>query len=194
MTKHGSDKGHGRHNYTPEYHKLFTEKRNKIEKVFEIGIGSQNPLIPCNMGQGGTPSASLRGWKEYFPNATIHGADIDKTILKDEERIKTHYVDQNDPNAIQEMWNKPDLKEITFDIIIDDGQHNHQANITFLKNSLQKLKPDGTYIIEDISIKPETLKEYQQTLDQLPINYQIHQLPHPTNQEDNCIIIITTKR
>jgi len=198
MTKHGSDKGHGRHNYTPEYHKLIGKKRNKIKNVFEIGIGSQNPQIPNNMGQGGTPSASLRGWKEYFPNATIHGADIDKTILKNEEKIQTHYVDQKDAKTIQEMWNHPSLKTKTFDIIVDDGQHTLETNINFLKNSIQKLKPKGTYIIEDINTDPKNIQQFRKALNKLKkthrIKYFIKQIPHPTNQEDNCIIIITTKR
>lgn len=156
MTKNGSDKGHGRHNYTIEYHKLFGKKRNKIKNVFEIGIGSQNPQIPNNMGQGGIPSASLRGWKEYFPNATIHGADIDKTILKNEEKIQTYYVDQKDEKTIQEMWNHPSLKTKTFDIIVDDGQHTLETNINFLKNSIHLKKPKGTYIIEDINTDLKT--------------------------------------
>lgn len=193
MQKHGSDKGQGRHNYTPLYHNLFKNKRTQITDIFELGIGTTNPQIPSNMGPNGTPKASLRGWKEYFPNATIHGADIDTTILKDEEKIQTHYVDLNNPQTIQEMWNQHSLKEQTFDIIIDDGLHNHQANTTFLTNSLKKLKPDGTYIIEDINTNPQNIQQYQNTLNQLPINYRIHQIPHPTNNQDNCTIIITRK-
>ena len=194
MKKHGSDKGQDRHNYTITYHKLFKNKRTQITNIFEIGIGSTNPQIPSSMGPNGTPKASLRGWSEYFPNATIHGADIDETILKNEEKIQTHYVDQNNPTSIQEMWNSPSLQNQTFDIIIDDAQHNHQANITFLNNSLQKLKPDGTYIIEDINTNPQNIQQYQTTLNQNKnINYQIHQIPHPTNNQDNCIITITRK-
>ena len=39
----------------------------------------------------------------YFLNATIYGADVDKKILKNEEKIKTYYVDQTDKNSINEM-------------------------------------------------------------------------------------------
>ena len=39
------------------------------------------------MGSEGVPLASLRAWRDYFKNANIYGADIDKGILKDEERI-----------------------------------------------------------------------------------------------------------
>ena len=40
------------------------------------------------------PGASLRVWNEYFKNATIYGADIDKSTLFEEKKIKTFYVDQ----------------------------------------------------------------------------------------------------
>ena len=49
----------------------------------------------------GKPGASLRVWRDYFPNAIIYGADIDKDILFAEERIKTFYIDQLDPVAIK---------------------------------------------------------------------------------------------
>ena len=35
-------------------------------------------------------------WKEYFSNAEIYGADIDKNVLFFENRIKTYHVDQLD--------------------------------------------------------------------------------------------------
>ena len=38
--------------------------------------------------------------ERLFPNAQIYGADIDKNILKDEERIKTFYVDQTDQKLL----------------------------------------------------------------------------------------------
>ena len=36
------------------------------------------------------------------------------------------------------------------DIIIEDGLHTFEANITFLEESLTQLRPGGIYITEDI--------------------------------------------
>jgi len=195
MTKNGSDKGNGIHNYTIEYFKQFNDQKLEIKNVFELGIGTTNPKIPANMGQGGTPSASLRGWREYFPNATIYGADIDETILKDEERIKTFYVDQRDKISIEEMWNQESLKNITFDLIIDDGEHNSEANISFLTSSLDKLNKNGVYYIEDIHNNHITITKYIKGLDILretiDLNYEIINWPLSKNKSNNCLIKIT---
>jgi hypothetical protein len=55
------------------------------------------------MGRTGTPGASLRAWRDYFPNAEIYGADIDREILFEEERISAFYVNQLSESAILKM-------------------------------------------------------------------------------------------
>jgi bifunctional DNA-binding transcriptional regulator/antitoxin component of YhaV-PrlF toxin-antitoxin module len=93
--------------------------------------------------------ASLRGWRELFPNALVYGADIDRDILFEEERIKTFYCDQLDQGAIQDLWSQPVL-EGGVDVIIDDGLHTFEGNTSFLDGSLSHLRPGGIYVIEDI--------------------------------------------
>jgi hypothetical protein len=111
MEKYGSDKGHVEyqenkyHNYTLYYYSLFSQKRYEHLRIFELGIGTTNKEILCNMGVYGVPGASLRVWKEFFPKAQIFAADIDKTILFTEDRIKTYYCDQESRESIIDMWN-----------------------------------------------------------------------------------------
>src|SRR5713101_8031943 len=88
MSKYGSDKGRV-HRYTAVYSVLFKERYNQALRVFELGMGSNNPDVQSNMGVFGAPGASLRGWRELFPHALVYGADIDRTILLEEDRIKT---------------------------------------------------------------------------------------------------------
>jgi len=154
MCRNKSDKGHtdlkkAWHNYTTFYYSIFKNMQDKELRIFELGIGSNNPNFPCYMGVDARPGASLYGWNEFFYNSKIYGADIDKDILFNTDSIKTFYCDQRDPNIIHNMWNEPELKE-NFDIIIDDGFHNIYANICFFENSIHKLKSKGYYIIEDI--------------------------------------------
>jgi SAM-dependent methyltransferase len=147
MSKYGSDKGS--HNYTPLYSTLFKQRYDQPLRIFELGLGSNNIDQLSNMGIFGVPGASLRGWKRLFPHALVYGADIDRRILFEENRIRTFYCDQLDQSSIHELWSKPDLK-CGADIIIEDGLHTFEANLSFLEGSLDHLRPGGIYITEDI--------------------------------------------
>jgi hypothetical protein len=186
MTKHGSDKGNGWHNYTIVYHELFKNiKYNKLN-IFEFGIGTTNVSFPSSMGPTGKPGASLRGWREYFPNSIIYGADIDKEIIFEEDRIHTFFVDQLNSSVIKDMWEK--IPE-DFEIIVDDGFHDFHANINSLENSFYKLKENGIYIIEDVHQSKISL--YENYFKDTIYNYQILNIPNPSNSYgDNVLIII----
>lgn len=157
---HGTDKGYinnysntfnwDRHAYSNFYFNLFNERRDDVKLVFEVGIGTNNPNLPrYNMGINYKPGSSLRVWKDYFKNAEIYGADLDKTILfNNEDKIHTFYVDQLDSGSIKKMWDN--IGKTNFDIIIDDGLHTYDANLNFFLNSFDKLKKNGIYIIEDV--------------------------------------------
>ena len=159
--KYGSDKGFINfdiynkpykwhpHTYSTYYHSIFNLSRESIKNVFECGLGTNNPNVKSNMTKNGIPGASLRVWRDYFCNAHIFGGDIDKKILFEEEKIKTFYVDQLNTNSIKSMWET--IKVENFDIIIDDGLHESEANYNFFKNSFHKLKKNGIFVIEDVS-------------------------------------------
>lgn len=138
------------HNYTDFYSQLFRHCRNSVKNVFECGIGTNNPNIPSSMGVLGKPGASLRVWRDYFPNAMVYGADIDRDILFEEDRIKTFFIDQLDPTAIKSFWNKVGVND--FDFMIDDGLHTFEAGSTLFLNSIDKLAANGIYVIEDVTI------------------------------------------
>jgi len=89
----------------------------------------------------------LRAWRDYFKNANIYGADIDKSILFAENRIKTFFLDQTDKNSVIKMWS--DLNKKNFDLIVDDGLHTYEAAIILFENSIECLSENGIYIIED---------------------------------------------
>ena len=198
MTKYGSDKGFGVHNYTILYNELFFNIRNNQLNIFELGLGTNNTDVPSNMGASGVPGASLRGWREYFPNSNVYGADIDKRILFNENRIQCFYCDQTNPKIVTDMWNNPQLKDLLFDIIIEDGLHEFSSNLIFLENSLHKLKLGGIYICEDLKL--ETVKSFESILDSLKIKYlnysfEIKILDNPNNfyNDNNLLIIKKTK-
>lgn len=108
FVKYGSDKSTW-HNYSQIYSFLFTDMQNSASDIFEVGLGTNNIDIPSNMGKNGKPGASLYGWRDFFPKANIYGADVDKRILFEADRIKTYYVDQLSTDTIDlnnglSMW------------------------------------------------------------------------------------------
>tara|TARA_Y100001968_G_scaffold325483_1_gene366800 strand:+ start:1230 stop:2090 length:861 start_codon:yes stop_codon:yes gene_type:complete len=141
----GSDKA-TKHDYFWVYGKILKE-RYEISKILEIGLGTNNTDVISNMGNDGTPGASLRAFKSFCPNAQIYGADIDKRILFEEERIKTFYLDQTKLDSFTEL-----SKHIgnDFDLIIDDGLHEPLANIYTLTFALTHIRDNGWIVIEDI--------------------------------------------
>lgn len=193
MTSFGSDKGDERHNYTTLYSKLFSPWKNEKLSLFELGIGTNFTDIPSNMGLQGKPGASLYGWALFFPNAHIYGADIDKRILFQEPRIQTYYCDQCNKKSVQTLFKADDLKNISFDIMIDDGLHEFDANLNFLENSLQKLKKNGIYIVEDLTAN--TRVSFTKILSKLQNKWDLSYIeviliPSPLNRYDNSLLII----
>ena len=140
--------GYRPHTYSTIYHNLFDHCRENIKLVFECGIGTNDVSLPSNMTASSKPGASLRVWKEYFPNSQIYGADIDDKILFQSERIFTFQMDQLDSSSIERMWSKIDKSN--FDLIVDDGLHTCEAAFNLFLNSFKKLKNGGVYIIEDV--------------------------------------------
>jgi len=192
MNFFGSDKS-TYHTYTEIYENYFLPLKNKNIFLFELGLGTNNIDIPSNMGEAGKPGASLRGWREFFPNGQIYGADIDQRILFSEEKIKTFYVDQNNINDIKMLWNNPELQAINFDIIIDDGVHQPDPTFVFLKYSFQKLKSKGIYFIEDINVA--LISYYNQVLSsfgsKMGFSHEILDLSNNKNTTDNVLAILT---
>lgn len=119
------------HGYIPFYEKYFT-KITDCKNVLEIGV---------YMGD------SLRLLSDYFPDAIIHGVDINPINGIDTDKIKTYVANQADSMQLESVAVKIDNQ---FDVIIDDGSHimRHQQ-LTF-GCLFKHLKSGGHYIIEDL--------------------------------------------
>ena len=111
--KYGTDKsGHSYKgiSYLDIYHKHFEKNRLDVRTFVEIGILN---------------GSSLKMWKEYFPNATIYGIDIDPRCKSfEDDRVKIIIGDQNDDDFLNRI--KVEIPSI--DILLDDGSHitDHQ--------------------------------------------------------------------
>ncbi len=188
MDNYGSDKGgkNNEHNFAQYYSQIFHNQKDKIENFLEIGLGTNDTNMPSNMGKDGKPLASLRAWRDYFKNANIYGADIDRNILNDENRIKTFYVDQTNPDSIKDLFNQIGNK--SFDIILEDGLHEFNANICFFENAINFLKTDGVYIIEDVYYKDQ--EKFIRYFEKTSYNFSIVDIFHKKNIANNCLVVI----
>ena len=161
---YGSDKS-----VTHDYHKLYGEilsNFDSIEKIFEIGLGTNNLDVVSSMGRKGKPGASLRAFRDACNSAQIIGADFDKRILFSEERINCFFVDQTDLNTFNQLTDKIGDN---YDLMIDDGLHAPNANLHSLKFFLNKIKIGGYAVIEDIGIKSKEIWMLTSAL--LPSNF-----------------------
>jgi hypothetical protein len=131
--KTGADKGSNYHNYTEVYAKYFAPFKEKQIKFLEIGIYK---------------GASVKLWEEYFKNADLHFMDI--TLQATEyfsSRSHYHLYNQENPRDLQRFIQATGGD---FDIILDDGGHTMNQQITSFSILFPHLKSGGMYIIEDL--------------------------------------------
>lgn len=179
------------HNYADFYSLLFDNLRPNIGSVFECGIGTNNEGLISNMGALGRPGASLRVWREYFPNAQVVGVDIDPDTLFEEDRIRTFEMDQTDPVSIQNTLEKIEIKH--FDLIVDDGLHTFQAARTLFENLITRLSLDGTYVIEDVN--PWDVRKFENYFkDSVFTTYFVHLIRKGTSLGDNSLVVIRRRQ
>lgn len=125
----GTDKSSRVHDFAKHYQVYFELLRELPLKVLEIGVQS---------------GASLRMWKQYFPNAQIIGLDYYPLEVMEEDRIKIIQGEQKDKDVLERV-----LLHGPFDIIIDDGSHKNPDIMASFEYLFPRMKPGGVYVIED---------------------------------------------
>ena len=168
--KHGTDKWFY---YTSFYHELLKDRREKVKRVLELGIGSPATMLDSLSRMGITKyktGASLFLWREYFPNAEIIGLDIDRSVLIHAEGIRSFWCDQRDPLTYPPFpW--------PFDFIVEDGLHEKEAQLTAVKTLMPVLAPDGIYVMEDVGYLGHD--ERREFLDEIPYPAELKEFHNP---------------
>ncbi|MCC0649889.1 class I SAM-dependent methyltransferase [Clostridioides sp. ZZV15-6598] len=119
--------------YFEIYDRHFSKFRNKEITIVEIGVF-----------KGG----SLDMWSTYFGDkCTIIGIDIDQECKKyEKDNIKIMIGSQDDVNFLNEVKSK--VPKI--DILIDDGGHFSNQQITTFEHLFSHIAEDGVYLCEDL--------------------------------------------
>jgi hypothetical protein len=133
--------------YFPAYEELFLPLRKKINLLFEIGVG-----------HGG----SIRGFRDYFPNAQIVGFEINPERQFGTDRAAVELGDATNEKFIKEMLDKYGDP----DIVIDDGSHESKD----IKASFRLLYPHTKvcYVMEDLSTQAPGFKRGHYVNDDIP--------------------------
>lgn len=160
--KYGADKcPQLKHAYTPFYYKLLNGKRKSIKKVLELGIGyyknMQHVEVVYDPGlkRYYHRGASLKMWRDFFPNAQIYGADIRPQTLFEDERIKTYLCDERKREDLVKLIENTGSD---IDLFIDDGDHHLHHQIFTCQTLMPLLKKDVIYIIEDVTHSKKLVK------------------------------------
>jgi len=154
--KYGSDKcPQLKHTYTPFYYELVKDKRKLIKKILEIGVGCYGTMFHVGeIFDRGTKryyqkGASLRMWRDFFPNAQVFGADIEPEAMFSDERITTFLCDTRYKASIEDLIGKTGTD---IDLFIDDGSHDWRDQVFLANVALPLLKKDVIYTIEDVHL------------------------------------------
>ena len=120
--------------YFPIYEQWFSPYRGK--KIVFVEIGVQN---------GG----SIQMWRDYFgKDAKIVGIDINAACKQFEDADNNIFVEigsQDDP----EFWHLFREKYPRVDILLDDGGHKMNQQITTFREMFPHIKDGGLYLCED---------------------------------------------
>jgi len=119
--------------YFPIYHRHLAKFVGQEVHVAEIGVYS-----------GG----SLPMWRSYFGHdCQVYGIDIDPACATHEgEGVRIFIGDQADPK----FWERFVAEVPRIDVLIDDGGHELQQQVTTLRCLLPRIAMGGVYICEDI--------------------------------------------
>lgn len=136
--KYGS--GKSQHGYATFYSKHLPVNPKRI---LEIGVKE---------------GASIRAWKELFPDAEIHGLDLFREFpVPDIPGVIFHKGNQCDWRLLER------LRQYNYDLIIDDGSHNARDQMMSFYGLFKK---GCTYFFEDLHCLKEDFY-----LQELPVDF-----------------------
>ncbi|PHH60195.1 hypothetical protein CDD81_1975 [Ophiocordyceps australis] len=141
--KFGTDKVTD-HSYQDMYDKYVSPLRNNRVKMLEIGLG-------CNMEYG--PGASYYTWLEYLSDVELYYIESDGPCAdkyKDKTSNAHVFVGDQADKAFLDQFAADTTMDGLFDIVIDDGGHTMEQQITSLEHLWPVVKPGGIYVIEDL--------------------------------------------
>lgn len=131
--KYRNLKGSQYHNYMFEYERYMEPIQSTARDVLEIGVST---------------GTSMKMWRDYFPQATIHGVDIDPACTKyAEDRVRIYIGRQEDQSFMETVGL---AATGGYDLVVDDGCHVCEHIVKTMEYLKLYLKKGAFYFIEDV--------------------------------------------
>ena len=181
--KYGSDKcPQIGHQYTPFYYELLKPHQNTFKKILEFGVCNRRIFTAIPNYQMG---ASLRMWRDFFPNAQVYGADIAAGSIFKDERLETFRCDEDKEDEIKAL-----IEKIGGDIdfMVDDCSHHIHQQMFLFKTLMPLLKKDVIYVCEDCGRTRQMMKTYPEYN-----SYSPKLLPNSRPLAHDGIVVFTNK-
>ena len=135
------------HCYALDYHRILEPLRHEAFNMLEIGL--ENASKEDSQARD---APSLRAWREYFPQASLFGFDINDFSFFAQERTTTYQGDQSSPDDLARFLEGAGNPR--FRVILDDGSHASSHQQISLAKLFDAVEPGGLYIIEDLHWQP----------------------------------------
>tara|TARA_Y100001970_G_scaffold22863_1_gene26536 strand:+ start:4133 stop:4981 length:849 start_codon:yes stop_codon:yes gene_type:complete len=121
------------HRYHEFYNKYFSDRRNDLLDILEIGSFKGN---------------ATAAFYFYFKNANFTSVDIFPDLIRYKStRIKSFFLDNSKEKEIE---NKILSKNLKFDFIIEDAGHYYKDQIISLFYLFECLKENGIFVVEEL--------------------------------------------
>lgn len=163
------------HSYLDTYELLFSPHKESATHVLELGIGGH--------------AGGLKLFRDYFPNAQIHGVDIlpRSPLWGNDPRITIH--SETNGYSLTTLNQFGDTK---FDVIVDDGPHTLESMVFVVSKYSALLKEGGVLVVEDVPqdswipiLQNATPQQYSQYV-------KVYDLRPKKNQFDDILFVINT--
>lgn len=125
------------HHYLKIYENHFKRFQGKNPTILEVGVS-----------EGG----SLEMWNHYFDGECfIYGIDKNKACKSVPKKLGANnmkiFIGSQEDRV---FWSKFKKKTPKFDILIDDGGHRPEHQITTFEEMYERVKDNGVYLCEDL--------------------------------------------
>ena len=163
------------HSYLSGYYEREFENRGRDINLLEIGVAQGD---------------SLKLWSEWFTEGKITGIEVNNNlprVLSNYSKINLIIADGFSDKTINRF------EDNSFDYIIDDGPHTLASMVISAQKWIDKVKPGGKLIIEDVQefLWAELIDSY---VDKAKIkSYRVFDLRENKGRYDDIIIEIEKK-
>jgi SAM-dependent methyltransferase len=163
------------HSYLSGYYEHEFKDNTRNVNLLEIGVAQGD---------------SLRLWSEWFTEGKITGIELNNALprpLLNHSRVDLIIADGFSDETINRF------EDNSFDYIIDDGPHTLTSMVISVQKWINKVKPGGKLIIEDVQefLWIEVVESY---VDKLKVeSYKVFDLRENKGRYDDIIIEIEKK-